>query len=77
MCESNQIIGIYLGDRGKDFKNFIISILKKGKITAKYINMLTDTESMLIYGSAFTSELVDPDNNYQVLEQLGLSLIHI
>lgn len=71
MCESNQIIGIYLGDRGKDFKNFIISILKKGKITAKYINMLTDTESMLIYGSAFTSELVDPDNNYQVLEQLG------
>lgn len=33
--------------------------------------MLTDPEAMKIYGCAFTSELVDPDNNYQVLEQVG------
>lgn len=63
--------GIYLGSRGSDFKALISSLLKKGGLKTKYINMLTDAEAMNIYGNAFTSELVDPDNNYQVLEQIG------
>ena len=63
--------GIYLGSRGSDFKALIVSLLKKGGLKTKYIKMLTDSEAMSIYGSAFTSELVDPDNNYQVLEQIG------
>ena len=63
--------GIYLGSRGSDFKKLIASLLRKGGLKTKYIKMLTDSEAMSIYGSAFTSDLVDPDNNYQVLEQLG------
>jgi dsRNA-specific ribonuclease len=63
--------GIYLGSRGSDFKKLISSLLRKGGLKSKYINMLTDDESMSIFGCAFTSELVDPDNNYQVLEQIG------
>jgi dsRNA-specific ribonuclease len=63
--------GIYLGSRGSDFKALISSLLCKGGLKSKYIKMLTDPEAMKIYGCAFTSELVDPDNNYQVLEQVG------
>ena len=63
--------GIYLGSRGSDFKALISSLLRKGGLKSKYIKMLTDPEAMKIYGCAFTSELVDPDNNYQVLEQIG------
>lgn len=69
---SETVSGIYLGSRGDDFKELIIGILKKyGKLKSKYVNMLTDDEAMKVYSSAFTSELVDPENNYQVLEQLG------
>lgn len=71
MINSDQIQGIYLGSRGSDFKELIIGLLKKGKLKSKYIKMLTDPEAMRIYGCAFTSELVDPDNNYQVLEMIG------
>jgi dsRNA-specific ribonuclease len=63
--------GIYLGSRGADFKTLISTLLRKGGLKSKYINMLTDIPAMKIYGCAFTSELVDPDNNYQVLEQIG------
>ena len=63
--------GIYLGSRGSDFKELIATLLRKGGLKSKYIKMLTDPEAMRIYGCAFTSELVDPDNNYQVLEQVG------
>ena len=63
--------GIYLGSRGADFKELIASLLKRGGLKNRYIKMLTDDDAMKIYGCAFTSELVDPDNNYQVLEQVG------
>lgn len=63
--------GIYLGSRGDDFKELINGVLKKGNLRKKYRKMLTDESSMEVYAAAFTSELVDPDNNYQVLEQIG------
>lgn len=63
--------GIYLGSRGDDFKELINGVLKKGNLRKKYRKMLTDESSMELYAAAFTSELVDPDNNYQVLEQIG------
>jgi dsRNA-specific ribonuclease len=71
MMDSTQKQGIYLGSRGSDFKDLIVRLLKKGKLKSKYINILTGTEAMKVYGSAFTSELVDPDNNYQVMEMVG------
>lgn len=63
--------GIYLGSRGADFKELIGSVLMRGGLKNKYVKILTDDEAMKIYGCAFTSELVDPENNYQVLEQVG------
>jgi len=63
--------GIYLGSRGNDFKDLIISVLKKVNLKKKYRDMLTNDASMSIYASAFTSDTVDPVNNYQVLEQIG------
>ena len=71
MSVSDQKQGIYLGSRGDDFKEFITKLLKFGKLKSRYVNMLTDDESMKVYSAAFTSELVDPENNYQVLEQIG------
>jgi dsRNA-specific ribonuclease len=71
MTDQIQIQGIYLGSRGDDFKNLIKSVLKKGNLKNRYIEMLTDDESMKVYGDAFTSDLVDPVNNYQVLEMVG------
>lgn len=68
---SVKITGIYIGDRGIAFKSLIISLLKKGNIKDKYINILTDKDSMEIFSSVFTSEQVDEKNNYQVYEQLG------
>jgi len=65
------ITGIYLGDRGVSFKRLIVSLLKKGNIKQKYIDLLTTSENMEIFASAFTSEQVDDNNNYQVYEQLG------
>jgi dsRNA-specific ribonuclease len=67
----NNNLGIYLGNRGGPFKALIVKVLKRANLKKKYIDMLTDQSSMRIYSSAFTSELIDPVNNYQVLEQVG------
>lgn len=63
--------GIYLGSRGTDFKDFIVKLLQIGGIKTKYISILTDTNGMKLYTKAFTSESVDSEDNYQVLEQVG------
>lgn len=63
--------GIYLGNRGEDFKTLIVSVLKKGNLKQKYIDTLTSEENMKLYGCAFTSEQVDENNSYQTYEQLG------
>lgn len=65
------IPGIYFGERGNLFKTKIIEVLKMSGIKEKLITVLTDDSSMEIYSAAFTSELVDEKNNYQVYEQLG------
>jgi dsRNA-specific ribonuclease len=71
MTSTDQQTGIYLGSRGKDFKEFIAGLLRRGGLKSKYIKILTDADAMKIYACAFTSELVDEHNNYQVLEQIG------
>lgn len=65
------VTGLYLATRDDIFKRFITSLLKKGNIKDKYIDLLTTNENMKIYACAFTSELIDEVNNYQVYEQLG------
>lgn len=66
--ETNEI---YLGSRGPDFKEMITSFLQRGNLKAKYINLLTSDENMALYGQAFTSDTVNPTDNYEVFEQLG------
>ena len=71
MSESKTKKGIYLGDRGQNFRMFIERILKTAKLNRKYIDILLLDSNLTMYGSAFTSELVDETNNYQFYEQLG------
>lgn len=72
MAQIENLTGIYLGNRGEDFKTLIIRVLKKaGDLADGYIETLTNDESMVEFGKAFTSEQVDSMNNYQVYEQLG------
>ena len=71
MSLSDQKHGIYLGNRGIDFQNFISKCVRLGGVNEKYVKLLTSSESMKIFASAFTSELVDSVHNYQYLEQLG------
>jgi dsRNA-specific ribonuclease len=65
------IEGIYLGSRDDDFKSLIIALLNRGNLNDKYMKLLINDDSMKIFGQAFTSETIDGDNNYQVLEQIG------
>src|SRR3990167_11540607 len=65
------IPGIYIGKRNSNFKTLIMSVLKKGNISDKYLSLLLTEESILIYSDVFTSDSVDKANNYQVYEQLG------
>lgn len=71
MMAQNNIPQMYLGDRNDKFKQFIISTLNKGKLHKKYIEMLTTEDSIKLYMDAFTSDEVDPENNYQIFEQMG------
>lgn len=64
-------LGIYFGKRGDEFKKFIVDLLKLGKVKKSYVDILTNDENMKLYSAAFTSDLVDDTNNYQVFEQLG------
>lgn len=68
---TEKLQGIYFGDREKSFKDFLKNILKKTGVNKELISMLTDENSMRIYNNAFTSDSVDPDSNYQILEQIG------
>lgn len=62
---------IYSGPRGADFKEMISNVLKLGKIKQKYIDILTNEDSLKYYNSAFTAYTADTVNNYEFYEQLG------
>lgn len=68
--EEQQVV-IYNGIRGERFKQLINSILIRGKISKKYMDILLSEESMKLYSVAFTAESADKDNNYEMYEQLG------
>ena len=64
-------VEIYHGIRGKKFRDMIIHTLVSVNIKQKYIDILTDNDSMKIWGRAFTSKDADIDSNYELLELLG------
>lgn len=61
----------FFGDRGNSFKNMIQTILKKANLKQHYIDLLTDEDSLIIYGTAFTHQSIDSLNNYEFMELLG------
>jgi dsRNA-specific ribonuclease len=62
---------IYLAPRDEEFKALIRSLLVRGKLVPKYIDLLMTEKSMEEYSKAFTAESADPENNSEVYEQLG------
>ena len=62
---------VYLGLRDDSFRDLIRGLLERGKLKAKYIDLLTTDESMKVYGHAFTAASANPEENYEIFEQLG------
>ena len=67
---------IYQGVRGHEFTELIRKILNKGNLKKKYIDILTDEESMVVYSQAFTHSTANPVNNYEFFELLGDSIVN-
>jgi dsRNA-specific ribonuclease len=62
---------IYLGPRNEEFRNLIKSLLERGRLIPKYIDILLNEKSMEEYSKAFTAESANSENNSEVYEQLG------
>ena len=62
---------IFKGTRNDSFKRLIIDLLKRGNLRQKYIDSLTDMESLQQYDKAFTAPSANPEENYEIFEQLG------
>lgn len=68
-------IEINHGIRGLEFKSFVYEILNTSISSKHYLETLLSGESIAVYSKAFTSSTCDPDNNYEMYEQLGDSII--
>ena len=68
---SDDNIIIQYGDRTNNFREFIRSLLKRGKLKQEYIDRITDEEGMKMYSEIFTDETADPVKNYEFWEILG------
>lgn len=62
---------VYLGDRGDAFKKLISGLLEMGNISKKYRDDLLTKEALVYFGSSFTHDSADNNNNYQLTETLG------
>jgi dsRNA-specific ribonuclease len=62
---------IHKGLRDSSFYQCIRDVLKRGKLTEKYIDKIMDEEGKKEYNKVFTHESVDPVNNYEYHETLG------
>ncbi len=75
--EQQQSQEIYYGDRGDGFKDMIRQVLLQGtpRLKKKYIDVLTNEESMKLYSIAFTHASADNSQggteNYDFLETRG------
>jgi dsRNA-specific ribonuclease len=62
---------VTIGVRGPEFKAFIASLIRKGRVKQRYIDYLLDDDSMDLYAKAFTNPTADPLHNYEILEKIG------
>lgn len=70
---SSEEYELYKGPRDINFINFIKGLLSYGNLKKKYINVITDENSIIEYSKAFThmSASTDKNFNYEIYEQLG------
>ena len=66
-----EIKSIYNGPRDNRFKALILSLLKRGNLKSKYLDILTSDEYIKEYSDAFTAKTANPKDNYERYEQLG------
>ena len=62
---------IYRGPRGSTFKKLIASLMTRGKLKEKYIDVLTNKENIKKFSKAFTAASANKRENYEQMEQLG------
>jgi dsRNA-specific ribonuclease len=62
---------IYNGPRDEQFKMFILELLTKANIQKKYAEALLSESNLKLLGQSFTAVSADPDNNYEMFEQMG------
>lgn len=60
-----------IGKRGKEFKEFISSLLKRTNLSKKYIQELLKEEHIKLFQQAFTHKVIHPVENYEFFEILG------
>lgn len=54
-----------------EFRQFITSLLKRGKLNKKHLEEYTDEEGMKKFQTAFTHKSFDRENNYELVELIG------
>lgn len=59
-----------------EFKTFIISLLKKSNITQDLIEKITNEEGMKQFEISFTHKSFNPDENYELIELIGDSIVN-
>lgn len=59
-----------------EFKEFITSLLKRGKISKKWIGKFTDDKSMKMFRIAFTHKTFDEIDNYELYEYIGDGIVN-
>jgi len=60
-----------------EFKSFIISLLKRSRISVKNIDLLTSPENLTKFRTAFTHESFDSENNYESYEFSGDRVVNL
>ncbi len=60
-----------------EFRDFIISLLKRGNINKKHLAIYTDDAAMQQFENAFTHKSYDPDTNYELVELIGDSIVNL
>lgn len=67
----SETIDNYFGSRGDDFKQLIVSLLKRGKLNPKYYDTILGDGGLDMYSTAFTHPTIDEENNYEFYEMMG------
>ena len=58
----------YIGPRDESFDQLILSILGRGKLSKKLVDIVFDKE---LFSNVFTHKSIDEENNYEYYEFIG------